>query len=140
MHTVNLTYTYVAVENFRLNDLIVIAQFDFEVNGKPLGRVVFRLYDDIVPKTARNFRELATGGHVLLNNPSSQQPLEQPLPKWRLISFFLIIEIDLWPETLWYGDGSIDFSYRLRHPRATHLYSTKYQLTPAQGHLWSYVR
>ncbi|ETW76945.1 hypothetical protein HETIRDRAFT_422294 [Heterobasidion irregulare TC 32-1] len=32
-----------------------------EVNGDPLGRIVFKLYDTICPNTARNFRELATG-------------------------------------------------------------------------------
>ncbi|KAG6810778.1 heme binding, partial [Arthromyces matolae] len=37
--------------------------FDVAINSKPAGRVVFRLYDDIVPKTTRNFRELATGQH-----------------------------------------------------------------------------
>ncbi|KAF9078732.1 cyclophilin-like domain-containing protein [Rhodocollybia butyracea] len=31
------------------------------VFGKPAERIVFKLYDDVVPKTARNFRELATG-------------------------------------------------------------------------------
>ncbi|WP_269858090.1 peptidylprolyl isomerase [Streptomyces sp. RPT161] len=35
--------------------------FDVTVNDEPLGRMVFKLYDDVVPKTARNFRELATG-------------------------------------------------------------------------------
>jgi len=30
---------------------------------KPAGRIVFKLYDDVVPKTARNFRELCTGQH-----------------------------------------------------------------------------
>jgi len=34
--------------------------FDIEIDSKPAGRIVFKLYDDIVPKTARNFRELAT--------------------------------------------------------------------------------
>ncbi|MFF4399703.1 peptidylprolyl isomerase [Streptomyces sp. NPDC001480] len=35
--------------------------FDITINDAPAGRIVFRLFDDVVPKTARNFRELATG-------------------------------------------------------------------------------
>jgi len=35
--------------------------FDLEAGGKPLGRVVFELYSDVVPKTAENFRVLCTG-------------------------------------------------------------------------------
>ncbi|KAI1798049.1 cyclophilin [Ganoderma leucocontextum] len=37
--------------------------FDITINDQHAGRIVFRLYDDVVPKTARNFRELATGQH-----------------------------------------------------------------------------
>ncbi|TFK35146.1 cyclophilin A [Crucibulum laeve] len=37
--------------------------FDIAINAKPAGRIVFKLYDETVPKTARNFRELATGQH-----------------------------------------------------------------------------
>ena len=36
-------------------------KFDIEIAKQPAGRIVFKLYDDVVPKTARNFRELATG-------------------------------------------------------------------------------
>ncbi|MFG2847517.1 peptidylprolyl isomerase [Kitasatospora sp. NPDC101155] len=35
--------------------------FDISINDEPAGRIVFKLFDDVVPKTARNFRELATG-------------------------------------------------------------------------------
>ncbi|MFF1449796.1 peptidylprolyl isomerase [Streptomyces sp. NPDC058274] len=35
--------------------------FDITINGADAGRIVFKLYDEDVPKTARNFRELATG-------------------------------------------------------------------------------
>ncbi|KAJ7663062.1 cyclophilin-like domain-containing protein [Mycena polygramma] len=37
--------------------------FDIHSNAKPLGRIVFKLFDGEVPKTAANFRELATGVH-----------------------------------------------------------------------------
>ena len=37
--------------------------FDITIDGEPAGRIVFTLFDDVVPKTARNFRELATGEH-----------------------------------------------------------------------------
>ncbi|KAI0253459.1 cyclophilin [Lactifluus subvellereus] len=35
--------------------------FDITIDGQQAGRIIFRLYDHIVPQTARNFRELATG-------------------------------------------------------------------------------
>ncbi|KAJ1428514.1 peptidyl-prolyl cis-trans isomerase mitochondrial precursor [Ochromonadaceae sp. CCMP2298] len=35
--------------------------FDLDVGGKPEGRVTFELYNDVVPKTAENFRALCTG-------------------------------------------------------------------------------
>jgi peptidylprolyl isomerase len=37
--------------------------FEVSVDGKSLGRITFKLYDDVVPKTTKNFRELATGEH-----------------------------------------------------------------------------
>ncbi|MCZ4513159.1 peptidylprolyl isomerase [Streptomyces sp. ActVer] len=37
--------------------------FDINIDGSAAGRIVFKLYDDVVPKTTQNFRELATGQH-----------------------------------------------------------------------------
>jgi len=37
--------------------------FDIAIDSNPSGRIVFQLFDDKVPRTARNFRELATGQH-----------------------------------------------------------------------------
>ncbi|MFD8417989.1 peptidylprolyl isomerase [Streptomyces sp. NPDC059466] len=37
--------------------------FDITINDEPAGRIVFKLFDDVVPQTAKNFRELATGEH-----------------------------------------------------------------------------
>ncbi|KAG9038070.1 Peptidyl-prolyl cis-trans isomerase [Tulasnella sp. JGI-2019a] len=34
--------------------------FDISINGRPVGRIVFKLFDETVPKTARNFRALCT--------------------------------------------------------------------------------
>ncbi|MBK3630685.1 peptidylprolyl isomerase [Streptomyces sp. MBT49] len=35
--------------------------FDITINDEPAGRITFNLFEDIVPKTAENFRALATG-------------------------------------------------------------------------------
>lgn len=34
-----------------------VTYFDITIGGRPAGRVVFQLYNDIVPKTAENFRQ-----------------------------------------------------------------------------------
>lgn len=35
--------------------------FDITINNQPAGRLIFRLFDNIVPRTAENFRALCTG-------------------------------------------------------------------------------
>eukprot|EP00933_Yihiella_yeosuensis_P083074 TRINITY_DN97172_c0_g1_i1.p1 TRINITY_DN97172_c0_g1~~TRINITY_DN97172_c0_g1_i1.p1 ORF type:complete len:178 (-),score=25.25 TRINITY_DN97172_c0_g1_i1:66-599(-) len=43
--------------------------FKINVGGKPLGVVEFKLFDEVVPKTARNFRELCKGSKVINGKP-----------------------------------------------------------------------
>merc|ERR1712125_69799 len=40
---------------------MVVVYFDMEIGGKDAGRIEMTLRDDIVPKTAENFRALCTG-------------------------------------------------------------------------------
>jgi peptidylprolyl isomerase len=36
----------------------ISSQFDITIDGKEAGRIVFKLYDDVTPKTCDNFRKL----------------------------------------------------------------------------------
>ncbi|KAF2077441.1 hypothetical protein CYY_001290 [Polysphondylium violaceum] len=38
-----------------------IVFFDISIGGQPIGRVKMELFQDVVPKTAENFRQLCTG-------------------------------------------------------------------------------
>lgn len=38
-----------------------LVYFDVKIGGTPAGRIVFRLFDSIVPRTALNFKSLCTG-------------------------------------------------------------------------------
>ncbi|WP_326696151.1 peptidylprolyl isomerase [Streptomyces sp. NBC_01754] len=41
--------------------MTIKAYFDITIDDQPAGRIVFNLFDDVTPKTAENFRALATG-------------------------------------------------------------------------------
>ena len=40
---------------------MVNCYFDMSIGGKPAGRIEFKLYSDVTPKTCENFRALCTG-------------------------------------------------------------------------------
>jgi hypothetical protein len=50
-------------ENIHPNKMIKNPKVFFSVNcgGKNIGKLIFKLYKDVVPKTAENFRALCTG-------------------------------------------------------------------------------
>lgn len=44
--------------------------FDIEVGGIYQGRILFQLFDDVVPKTCKNFRFLCSNGLLVKGSPS----------------------------------------------------------------------
>jgi len=54
--------------------------FDIAVGDKPIGRIVFTLYNDLVPKTAENFRALCTGEQGRLKYEGSR--FHRVIPKF----------------------------------------------------------
>jgi peptidyl-prolyl isomerase D len=62
--------------------------FDITIDDVPEGRIVFKLYTDVVPKTAENFRALCTGEK---GNTSSGVPLHyKGCPFHRVIPSFML--------------------------------------------------
>uniref|UniRef100_A0A8C1IV06 peptidylprolyl isomerase n=1 Tax=Cyprinus carpio TaxID=7962 RepID=A0A8C1IV06_CYPCA len=63
--------------------------FDVDIAGERVGRVVFELFADVVPKTAENFRALCTGEKVI--GKSTGKPLHfKGCPFHRIIKKFMV--------------------------------------------------
>lgn len=57
-------------KNLDYQDTNLYPYFDIEINGIFQGRIVFQLFDDIVPKTCRNFRYLCSRGLLTNDKPT----------------------------------------------------------------------
>ncbi|WP_329297701.1 peptidylprolyl isomerase [Streptomyces sp. NBC_00659] len=87
--------------------------FDVTANDEPLGRIEFKLYDDVVPKTAKNFRELATGAHGFGYKGS---PFHRVIPDFMLQGGDFTRQNGTGGKSI-YGEKFADENFQLKHTK-----------------------
>ncbi|MGW3910911.1 peptidylprolyl isomerase [Streptomyces sp. NPDC005070] len=87
--------------------------FEVTADGQPLGRIEFKLYDDVVPETARNFRELATGQNGFGYEGS---PFHRVIPDFMLQGGDFTRQNGTGGKSI-YGEKFADENFKLKHTK-----------------------
>ena len=87
--------------------------FDITINGEAAGRIEFKLFDDVVPKTTKNFRELATGVHGF---GYAGSPFHRVIPQFMLQGGDFTNQNGTGGKSI-YGEKFADENFQLKHDR-----------------------
>jgi len=89
--------------------------FDIAVGGSPIGRIIFELYNDVVPKTAENFRSICAGDNKL-NLSYKGSPFHRIIPEFMCQGGDITKGNGTGGKSI-YGEKFADENFQLKHTK-----------------------